>query len=105
MEGHMPRTVRVSAGDQVYVGGTITEINGADISADTIVLALLPLGSKPDETTTGTEPDVDESPGPSQRVVKMLVTDEVPVGPYQLWGRIIDTPEREWVRIDTVNTI
>lgn len=101
----MPRTVRVTAGDQVYVGGTITETTGKDISGDTIVLALLPLGSKPDETTTGTAPDVDENPAPAQRVVKKLITDDVEPGTYQLWARITDTPEREWLRLGTVNAI
>jgi hypothetical protein len=101
----MPATVRVTAGDQVYVGGTITELTGKDISGDTIVLALLPLSTRPDADTTGTAPDVDESPTPAQRVVKMLITDTTAVGNYQLWGRINDTPEREWLRLDTVNAI
>jgi len=95
----------VTAGDEVYAGGTITELSGKDISGDTIVLALLPLGSKPDETTTDTAPDVDESPAPAQRVVKMLITDDVEPGSYQLWARITDNPEQEWLRLDTVNTI
>ncbi|WP_243063172.1 hypothetical protein [Humibacter sp. RRB41] len=99
----MPRTVRVTAGDEVYVGGTITEENGADITSATIVLALV--SSKPTADTSGSEPDVDESPEPSQRLVKMLVPDTTPVGVYQLWGRIVDTPEREWLWIDQINAV
>ena len=101
----MPKTVRVSASDQGYAGGTIAELNGADISGDTIVLALLPLSQRPDKTTTGRAPDVDTAPTTSQRTVKMLITDTVDPGTYQLWGRIMDDPEREWLRIDTVTAI
>jgi hypothetical protein len=100
----MPRTVRVTAGDKVFVGGTITEVNEADISDDTIVV-LLPLGTYPDESTTGQEPDSDTSPSTSSRLVKMLITDTTYPGSYQLWGRITDDPEREWLRLDTVTAI
>ena len=101
----MSTTVRVSAGDKVYAGGTITETTGKDITGATIMLALLTLGTNPDESTTGSLPDDDESPSPSQRTVKMLITDAVAPGAYQLWARITDNPETEWVRLVAVNTI
>ena len=101
----MPATVRVSAGDQVYAGATITELTGKDISGDTIVLALLRTGEFPDANTAEVTPDVDENPAPAKRLVKMLITDDVDLGTYQLWGRITDTPEREWLRLDTVTAI
>jgi hypothetical protein len=95
----------VTAGDEVYVGGTITELTGKDISGATIVVALLNTGSGPTSETEGTEPDIDEKPTLSQRTVKKLINSDVAPGSYQLWGRITDTPEREWLRLDTVTAI
>jgi len=101
----MPATVRVSAGDKVYVGGTITETTGKDITGCTVVVAALPRASRPDADTQGAAPDVDEHPTTSQRLVKLLITDTTPVGNYQLWARITDNPEQEWLPLTTFDCI
>lgn len=84
------QTINVTAGGARYVGGTITETTGKDISADTVVMAL---GS---DTTPGiwTTPDVKVAAVASV-TVKLLVTNAVAVGTYWIWGRITDSPEVE----------
>lgn len=83
--------VLVSAGAAVYVGGTVTEQTGKDISAATFEVAL---GSETTPATTWVAPTVSlVGTGNSQRIVKLLVTSSTPKGVYTLWVRVTDSPE------------
>lgn len=84
------QTINVSAGAARYVGGTITETTGKDISADTVVMSL--------GTATGpaawVAPD-EKLANVASVTVKMLVTSATAVGTYFVWARITDSPEVE----------
>lgn len=84
------QVIKVSIGGARYVGGTITETTGKDISADTVQVAL---GTA---TTPGTwqTPDVITA-NVSSVTVKYLVTNAVTPGVYYVWAKITDTPEIE----------
>lgn len=88
----MSTIINVSAGAQEYVGGTITETKGKDISADTFEMAL---GLAPDAPTTGWSPPSFSAAGatPASKVVLLLVTDTTAPGTYGAWVRVTDTPE------------
>lgn len=89
----MTTPIYVSLGKKRYVGGTITETSGADISAATITIALGTSRDTP-PAAFGT-PDVDETISPSVRLVKLLVDDAVELGDYYCWVNVEDTPEIE----------
>lgn len=102
-------TIATTAGAKKYVGGTITETTGKDITTATIQIALGP--SKVVVPTTGwVTPDVSVAgpgatiggvaiPPTAQRVVKLLVTNATPPGLYYCWVRITDNPEVEPIMI------
>lgn len=96
----MTTDVIISAGAVKYVGGTITEITGKDITGATFQISL---GSDiqpgawltPDVSTVGATNNV--------RTVKLLVSSSVPAGlakgTYWAWVRISDSPEVEPLRV------
>lgn len=93
-------SIHVTAGQKLYVGGTITETAGKDITADTIVMALGGY-STPPARADGKTPDSDE-PGAStaSRVVKLLIDATYPPAAQQyVWAWIDDIPEIEPVRL------
>lgn len=94
------RTVWVSKGEVEYVGGTVTEAEGKDLTAATFTIALGDYRVPPDAFFA---PDVDE-PGatPNVRTVKLLVeAGTKPEGEYWIWVSIADSPERPFVRFPT----
>lgn len=104
LEDNVPRTIRTSLDDDVYVSIVLTETTGQDITATTVEMAL---GTYQDPGT-GYAPDVTEPVATGQVRVKLLVganghtfTPAV----YTPWVRAIDTPEQEWVRIEDRVTI
>jgi hypothetical protein len=90
----MNTPIWVSKGKKRYVGGTITETTGKDISADVVTVGLVGSSTIPPDTF-GT-PDVD-LPGAavSQRIAKKLIDASTPLGTYWCWGNIEDNPEIE----------
>lgn len=97
LEDNVPRIIRTSLGDKAYVSGLITEVNGKDITADTLRVCL---GTA---TAPGTyvTPDVIETITASSRRVKLLVgtggTVQPAAGTYYLWVQATDSPEVEGV--------
>lgn len=92
--------VIISAGAVKYVGGTITDVNGTDISASTFQVSL---GSATDPGPWQT-PDVSVAGTTNaQRVVKMLVSSSNPTGvirgTYYCWVRVSSSPEIEPLRV------
>lgn len=91
LEGEaMQKEILTSAGAAEYVGGTVSETSGKDISGATFKMSL---GS-----STQPGPWVDPSvsspgAGNSQRVLKLLVSSTTPKGRYYVWARISDSPE------------
>lgn len=93
----MPQTINVTAGAARYVGGTITETTGKDISADAVQICL---GTASAPGTWGT-PDVKSvSTDKASVTVKLLVDSSVTTGTYYVWVKITDTPEVEPFIID-----
>jgi hypothetical protein len=95
------KDIHVSRGQARYVGGTVREVNGADISAAPIVVALGDYDPPPAKTD-GRAPTVDD-PGATnaERVVKLLVdSSTAPASNRWLWAWITDTPEAEPIRLD-----
>lgn len=94
--------VLVSAGAVKYVGGTVTETAGLDISGASFEMSL---GSATDPGTTWVEPDVSAAgTSNAQRVLKLLVSSTLPAGitwpgTYWCWARITASPEIEPVRL------
>ena len=87
-------TIYVSLGKKRYVGGTITELNGKDISAATFTIALGTDGTIPPATFT--TPDVNTvGATTASRVLKKLIDASTPPGTYFVWANILDSPEIE----------
>lgn len=85
----MSQTVNVTAGATEYTWPlTLTEVNGVDISADTVQISL---GSY-DQPGDWTAPVADH-PTTSSVTVKLLIDDSVDVGEYWVWVKITDSPE------------
>lgn len=90
--------VLASAGESEYVGGTITETTGKNITTATYKMAL---GS---ETRPGAWEDPSVSTvgalGNHTRVLKLLIgaAPSTPSGEYYVWARITDTPEINAIR-------
>ena len=87
-------TIYVSLGKKRYVGGTITELTGKDISTATFTIAL---GTDPvTPPPTFAAPDVNLAGATSaSRVLKKLVDNTVTAGTYYVWANIADSPEIE----------
>jgi hypothetical protein len=91
----MSTPIFVSLGKKRYVGGTITETTGKDISGATFTIALGPSGYTP-PAAGWVAPDVSTAGATSaQRIVKLLVTNTTPPGVYFAWANIVDSPEIE----------
>lgn len=100
------RTIWVSKGAVEYVGGTITETTGQDITAATIVMALGAYSTPPDKTS-GKTPDSDtQGATTADRVVKLLIDNTyTPATGQYVYAWITDSPESEPVRLDGPITI
>lgn len=87
-------TIFASLGKKRYVGGTITELTGKDISGATFTIALSSDGSTPPAVFV--PPDVNQAGSTvASRVVKKLVDSTVTPGTYFLWCTVNDFPEIE----------
>jgi len=83
--------VIVSAGAEVLVGGTVTELTGKDITGAEFEVVL---GSETQPGTPWLTPNASEQgDSPAQRIVQLLVNNTTPKGTYHLWVRVTDTPE------------
>ena len=94
--------VLVSAGAVKYVGGTVTEASGIDISGATFEMNL---GSATNPGVTWFPPDVSAAgSNNATRVLKLKVSATTPTGisvpgNYYCWARITASPEIEPVRL------
>lgn len=103
----MPKkTIYVSLGEAEYVGGTITETTGKDISAAPVLVALGGYDPPP-SLTDAVAPDVNESGGSTaSRTVKMLIDNTItPVADVWLWVWLTDDPEVVPLRLDGPITV
>lgn len=83
----------VSQGAMKFVGGTITETTGKDISSSTFVVGL---GGSESPPTVWVTPTVDQQGATTaKRIVKLLVTNTTAPGTYWCWAKITDSPEIE----------
>jgi hypothetical protein len=85
--------INVTAGETQYVGGTITEVNGKNITADTFEVALSTTAYAP---VTGWRSALVNIQGPTvaDRTLLLLVDSTTPVGTYSMWARVTDVSER-----------
>lgn len=94
--------VLATAGAVKYVGGTVTEVTGKDITAATYVMSL---GSATYPGATWVPADVSQQGATvSERIVKLKVSSSLPAGivipgTYWAWVKITDSPEIEPLRI------
>lgn len=91
-------TIWVSKGEIEYVGGTITNNEGEDISGIDYGIGLSHSHTEPpDEADFGT-PDVNvEGSSTAVRTLKKLIDDSVELGTWYCWASIPDTPEKPYV--------
>jgi hypothetical protein len=100
--------VLVSAGAVKYVGGTVTDVLGNDISTAGFELSL---GSASNPGSTWYTPDVSAAGASnSSRVLKLKVSATLPAGitvpgTYWCWARITALPEIEPVRLQGPITV
>lgn len=87
-------SIYVTLGKKRYVGGTITELTGKDISGATFTIALGADSSIP--PTTFVTPDVSTiGTTNASRVLKKLIDVTTAPGTYYVWANIADSPEIE----------
>lgn len=94
----------ISSGAARYVGGTVTEVNGADISTATYQISL---GSFDRPGSTWLTPDISTvGTSVAQRIVKYLVSASTPAGiqpgTYWVWIKVTDASEIEPIRVNQV---
>lgn len=106
----MARTVYITAGEIAYVGGTILERYGKDITGDSFQIAVSATGNPP--TSGWLTPDISvigtevvnmngvSIPITSQRQVLLLASSTLPTGSpfvagstYSVWVKVQDHPE------------
>lgn len=92
------KEILVSAGAAEYVGGTITETTGKDISAAVFMMSLGSASNPgawvaPSTSTAGATV--------ASRVVQLLVNNTTARGTYYAWVRVTDAPEVAPVRFPT----
>ncbi len=98
----------VTAGAVKYVGGTITETTGKDISADPFVMSL---GSDKNPGTDWVAPDASVAGATNNiRTLKLLVSASLPAGitvpgTYWVWAKVTDAPEVEPMRLQGPITV
>jgi hypothetical protein len=88
------QSIYVTQGAAQYVGGTITDTTGKDISTATYSVILSVDGNVPPAAAApGWAPPTVSIAGISlsQRIVKRLITASDPVGTWFLWCKITDT--------------
>jgi hypothetical protein len=92
-------TIYVSKGMKRYVGGTITETTGKDITGATFQVALGSDNVTP--PTAWVTPSVNTQGGTTaDRVLKLLVDSSTTVGTYFVWAKVADNPEIEPLLLD-----
>jgi hypothetical protein len=90
----MSTTIFVSDGMKQYVGGTITETTGKDITGATFQIALGADNVTP--PTVWVTPSVNiQGTTVAARVLKLLVDSSTTAGTYFVWAKINDNPEIE----------
>lgn len=100
--------ILASAGAVKYVGGTVTEATGKDITAATFVISL---GSEFQPGRTWLTPDSNTvGATTASRVIKLLVSSAAPAGLvipgiYWAWVRVADSPEIEPLRVQGPITV
>lgn len=88
-------TIYVSLGKKRYVGGTVTELTGKDISGDTFTVAM-GTGNEVPPATGWVAPSVNTAGATSaSRVLKLLIDNTFPLGTFWCWANITDNPEIE----------
>jgi hypothetical protein len=90
--------VLATAGESEYVGGTVTETTGKNITTATYQMALGSIdrpGAWENPSVSAVGPE-----GNHTRVLKLLIGANVstPNGEYYVWAKITDTPEVNAVR-------
>jgi hypothetical protein len=89
----MTSPIYVTSGAARYVGGTVTEVTGKDISADTFTMGLSHISTPP---TVWVAPSVSTAGATLNiRTLKLLVTNTTLPGTYWVWAKIVDSPEIE----------
>ncbi|TFD74747.1 hypothetical protein [Cryobacterium fucosi] len=89
----MGTPIYVSTGAARYVGGTVTETTGKDITLATFLVGLGSISTPP---TVWVAPSVNvQGATVAVRILKLLVTNTTPAGTYYCWAKITDTPEVE----------
>ena len=97
----MSKTIYVSQGAKRYVGATITEVNGADISGDAVVGALGDYDPPPLKSSATAPTSVAAGATSAQRVVKQLIDNTTALAEDRwYWVWITDNPEIEPIRLD-----
>lgn len=86
------KTIFATNGAKEYVGGTIVEKTGKNISTDVIQVALGGRDTPPSSSSWQT-PDSDTSPTTSSRLIKLLIQTPITPGTYWCWADITDNPE------------
>jgi hypothetical protein len=96
------RTIWVSKPlpDKEYVGGTITDGYGQDISGAAFVMALGSDNVEPPDTGWVSPSVAAQGATTSSRVLKLLVDSSTPLGTYFVWGDIADNPEQKAILLD-----
>lgn len=97
----MTRPVYVTGGASARRWVQITELNGLDISGDTVKVALLPLDQDP-TTSDGVTPSATAHPSPDVFRAAITVDNTFAPGVYRLFGKITDSPEVEWLEAGLV---
>ena len=87
-------SIYVTLGKKRYVGGTVTEASGKDISTATFTIALGVDGTIPPAVFVA--PDVNTIGATNaSRVLKKLIDSSTTPGTYYVWANIADSPEIE----------
>ena len=100
----MASSIYVTLGKKRYVGGTVTELNGKDISTATFTIALGVDPTLPPATFVAPDVNVAGTTNAS-RVLKKLVDSSVTPGTYYVWANILDSPEIEPVLLQGPVTV
>jgi hypothetical protein len=91
----MTATIWVSLGNKRYVGGTVSALDGKDISSGTFTIALTTTASTPPSTGFAT-PDVStQGETTADRILLKLVDSSVAAGTYAVWAKVVDNREIE----------
>lgn len=98
------RAIYVTKGAKRYVGGTVTETTGKDISGATFTIALGTDAKVPPASIVGIPVSAAGATSAS-RVLKMLVDNTVTVGTYYCWVKVVDSPEIEPIMIQGPITV